>query len=169
MKRRMRQYLGILAAVVIYYVVHEGAHLICALWYGVFKQVNFMGVGIQIDVYNTRMTDFQMGVLCLMGAVATFVAGWLMVCATKHICRTNSPVICTIGWYSTLCLMLIDPLYLTVLHFFVGGGDMNGISLLIPKPFAIALWTVVGVLNLCAIIKCVYPQYVRFFSNRSSQ
>ena len=63
MKRRMRQYFGILAAVVIYYVVHEGAHLICALWYGVFKQVNFMGVGIQIDVYNTRMTDLQMGVL----------------------------------------------------------------------------------------------------------
>ena len=80
MNRRIRQYLGIIAAVVVYYVVHEGAHLLTALYYGVFKNIQFMGIiGIQIDVYNTRMTDTQLGVLCIMGPVATFIAGYLLV------------------------------------------------------------------------------------------
>lgn len=61
MSRSVRQYIGILSAIVIYYSIHEGAHLLAALYYGVFKQINFMGLGIQVDVYHTQMTDFQMG------------------------------------------------------------------------------------------------------------
>lgn len=51
MSKRVRQYISILAAVAAYYLVHEGAHLLYALSTGVFKQINFMGVGMQIDVY----------------------------------------------------------------------------------------------------------------------
>ena len=58
----MRQYIGILAALVAYYFVHEGAHLLYALLTGVFKQINFMGLGVQIDVYTERMTDTQLGI-----------------------------------------------------------------------------------------------------------
>lgn len=39
MSKRMRQYIGILAAVAAYYLVHEGAHLLYALLTGVFKQI----------------------------------------------------------------------------------------------------------------------------------
>ena len=55
--RRSGQYIGILAAVVAYYLVHEGAHLLYALFAGVFKQINFMGIGVQIDVYAERMSE----------------------------------------------------------------------------------------------------------------
>lgn len=51
MRKRIRQYIGILAAVVAYYIVHEGAHLITVLYYDVFRKINFMGLGMQIDVY----------------------------------------------------------------------------------------------------------------------
>lgn len=57
MSKRIRQYIGIFAAVISYYIIHEGAHLIAALYYGVFKGINFMGLGIQIDVYAAAM-DF---------------------------------------------------------------------------------------------------------------
>ena len=70
MSRRFRQYLGILAAVITYYIVHEGAHLITALYYGVFKGINFMCLGMQIDAYTERMTNMQLGLLCLPGPVA---------------------------------------------------------------------------------------------------
>ena len=50
MSKRARQYIGIIIAVVIYYAIHEGAHLLTALAMGVFKQINFMGIGVQIDV-----------------------------------------------------------------------------------------------------------------------
>ena len=47
MSKRTRQYVGILAALAAYYLVHEGAHLLYALLTGVFKQINFMGLGVQ--------------------------------------------------------------------------------------------------------------------------
>ena len=57
MSKRTRQYIGILAALVAYYLVHEGAHLLYALFAGVFRQIKFMGLGVQIDVYAERMTN----------------------------------------------------------------------------------------------------------------
>ena len=54
MNKRARQYIGLIAAVVAYYIIHEGAHLIYALTIGVFKQINFMGLGMQIDVITQR-------------------------------------------------------------------------------------------------------------------
>lgn len=50
MSKRTRQYIGILAALAAYYLVHEGAHLLYTLLTGVFRQINFMGLGVQIDV-----------------------------------------------------------------------------------------------------------------------
>ena len=38
MSKRARQYIGILAAVVAYYLVHEGAHLLYALFAGVYRK-----------------------------------------------------------------------------------------------------------------------------------
>ena len=51
MNKRTRQYIGLITAVIAYYVIHEGAHLLYALFAGVFKQINFMGLGVQIDIY----------------------------------------------------------------------------------------------------------------------
>lgn len=72
MSKRTRQYIGILAALAAYYLVHEGAHLLYALVTGVFKQINFMGLGAQSDVYTDRMTSTQLGIFCLAGALAPF-------------------------------------------------------------------------------------------------
>ena len=54
--KRARQYIGVLAAAVAYYAVHEGAHLLCAVLLGTFRQIRFWGIGMQIDVYAERMT-----------------------------------------------------------------------------------------------------------------
>lgn len=40
MSKRARQYIGILAAVIAYYLVHEGAHLLYALFTGAFRIVS---------------------------------------------------------------------------------------------------------------------------------
>ncbi|MBQ8437185.1 MAG: hypothetical protein IJX21_00335, partial [Alistipes sp.] len=82
MSRRIRQYIGLVAAVVLYYVIHEGAHLAVALALGVFKQINIIGLGMQIDVFAEQMTSSQMGWFCAAGPIATFVAGWLLVIFT---------------------------------------------------------------------------------------
>ncbi len=90
MSKRIRQYIGLISAVLAYYMIHEGAHLVYALTIGVFKQINFMWLGMQIDVYNTAMTDMQMGILCLVGALATFVVGYALVLLCGQICKAQN-------------------------------------------------------------------------------
>ena len=46
MTKLTRQYLGILAAIAAYHLVHEGAHFLCAILMGTFKSVHFMGIGM---------------------------------------------------------------------------------------------------------------------------
>lgn len=93
MSKRARQYIGIAAAVVAYYIIHAGAHLLCALGIGAFKRINCLQLGIQIDVFAERMTDAQMGLFCLVGAVATLIAGWLLTAGAKTICKSKSKLL----------------------------------------------------------------------------
>jgi len=122
MTKRIRQYVGILTALVVYYLVHEGAHLLYALTHGVFNQVNFMALGVQIDIFRDQMTDAQLGWFCLAGPIATFVAAWLMVLLSQRLCDSfgaksekYSPLFLACCWYTSIILLLLDPLYLSIL------------------------------------------------------
>ena len=164
MSKRARQYRGILAAVIAYYLVHEGAHLLYALLTGVFKQINLMGLGVQIDVYAERMTDAQLGVFCLVGALATFCAGCLLTALAGRICRARSKLLRAALYYITIALLLIDPLYLSVLCGLFGGGDMNGIALICPEWAARCLFGALLLINGLAFWKRVLPAYRQSFA-----
>ena len=143
MSKRTRQYIGLLSAVLAYYFIHEGAHLIYALITGAFKQINVMGMGVQIDIYAERITDIQLGIFCLVGSVATFVTAYTLVLFTNKIGKNSSKIFKACMYYITIAMLLIDPVYLSVLCGFFGGGDMNGISLLFPE---IAVRIVYGII-----------------------
>ena len=168
MSKRTRQYIGILAALAAYYLVHEGAHLLYALLTGVFKQINFIGLGVQVDVYAARMTDTQLGVFCLVGALATFCAGYLLTALAKNICRAKSSLLRAVLYYITIALLLLDPLYLSVLCGLFGGGDMNGIALLCPEWAARCLFGALLLVNGLVFWKRVLPVYKRSFSGSQS-
>jgi len=164
MSRNVRQYIGILAAIVIYYIIHEGAHFLVALKYGVFKQVNFMGLGMQVDVYHTQMKDYQMGIFCLAGAMATFVCGWFLIIICRRICAAKSKVFRTVAWYTSLVMLLLDPIYLSVLSEFFGGGDMNGISLIWQEGIVRAFFVGVGLIHVLVIFRYLLPKYKASFA-----
>ena len=164
MSKRFRQYIGILTAVIIYYFVHEGAHLLTALYYGVFKGINFMGLGMQIDVYAERLTDTQLGLFCLAGPVATLLFGWVLILLAKRICTSKSKLFKAVMWYVSLAFLIIDPLYMSVLCGFFGGGDMNGITLLLPEVAARILFGVILVINGLLFWKVILPKYKMAFS-----
>ena len=163
MSKRIRQYIGILAAVVAYYIVHEGAHLVAALHFGTFKGINFMGLGMQIDAYTDRMTDFQLGIFCLVGAVATMLFGWLLIALARKICNAESKVFKSMMWYITLAILMIDPLYLSILCGFFGGGDMNGIKLLLPEIAVRIVFAIIGIIHGIVIWKYLLPEYTKAF------
>ena len=164
MSKRIRQYISILAAVAAYYLIHEGAHLLYALLNGVFKKINFMGLGVQIDVYAERMTDIQLGIFCLVGAVATFCAGYLLTALAKRICRAKNKLLRAVLYYITIALLLLDPLYLSVLCGFFGGGDMNGIARLCPEWEARCFFGALLLLNGLVFWKWVLPTYRKSFA-----
>ncbi|MBR3930470.1 MAG: hypothetical protein IKJ62_02720 [Alphaproteobacteria bacterium] len=163
MSKRIRQYIGIFAAVIAYYIIHEGAHLIAALYYGVFKGINFMGLGMQVDAYTERMTNMQLGLFCLSGPVATLLFSWVLILITKQICNSKSKLFKTIMWYVSLAILIIDPLYMSVLCGFFGGGDMNGIKLLFPEIAVRIISVVIGVVHVIAIWKYLLPSYTKSF------
>ena len=165
MNKRTRQYIGLLTAIIAYYIIHEGTHLLYALSLGAFKQINFMGMGMQIDIYSEKMTQTQLGIFCLLGSVATTIFAYVLVVLIGKIGKLSSKVFKACVYYITIAMLVIDPLYLSLLCGFFGGGDMNGISLLIPEVVARIAYLILLIINVLVFVKIVLPKYKLAFSN----
>ena len=165
MNKRVRQYVGLLSAVIVYYLLHEGAHLLYSLSIGAFKQINLMGLGMQIDIYAEKMTQTQLGVFCLLGSVTTLMTAYILIALIDKIRGISSKAIKACLYYITIAMLLIDPLYLSVLCGFFGGGDMNGIKLLVPEVAARILYGLILVVNVFVFIKVVLPKYKLAFAD----
>ena len=122
-----------------------------------------MGLGMQIDAYTERLTNTQLGIFCLVGAVSTLIFGWVLIALAKKICNAKSKVFKSIMWYVSLAILLIDPLYLSVLCSFFGGGDMNGIKLLFPEIAVRIVFAVIGIVHSFVIWKHLLPEYKKAF------
>ena len=167
MNKRARQIVGMLSAVVAYYLVHEGTHLLYALSIGAFRQIRFMGLGMQIDIFAERMTETQLGIFCLLGSVMTFAVGYALIAGIGRIGKIYSKAGKACFYYITIAMLLIDPLYLSILCGAFGGGDMNGIKLLVPEVVARSLYGGVLVSNIVVFVKIVLPKYTKAFEEKS--
>ena len=166
MNKRARQYVGLLSAIIAYYVLHEGAHLLYALSIGAFKQINLIGLGIQIDIYAEKMTQTQLGLFCLLGSVMTLLTAYILIALIDKIGNISSKAIKACLYYITIAMLLIDPLYLSVLCGFFGGGDMNGIKLLVAEVAARILYGLVLIVNVLVFVKIVLPKYKLAFADK---
>ena len=165
MSKRGRQYIGLFVAILAYYVIHEGAHFIYALILGTFKKINIVGLGVQVDIYIENMSDTQLAIFCLLGSVATLVVGYVMILTIDMIGKLSSKVIKACMYYVTMVMLFMDPLYLSLLCDFFGGGDMNGISLICPELVARIIYGAIFLVNLMVYKKVVLPKYKAAFRN----
>ena len=163
MSKKTRQYIGLLSAIIAYYIIHEGAHLVYALITGAFKEIKFMGLGMQIDIYAEKYNDIQMGMFCIIGSVATFITAYSLIFMANKIVKAKSKPFKACMYYITISMLLLDPLYLSVLCGFFGGGDMNGITLLFPEIAARIGYGVLLIVNVFVFIKVVLPKYKAAF------
>lgn len=167
MVRNVRKWLSLIAAVVLYYVVHEGAHLICALLFGAFQKIRFAywGMGIQIVVDTAVMPDMQIFVFGIAGVVTTLIAGYILVWKRNCILESTNKAVRAIAYYATLIFLCLDPFYLSILYPFVGGGDMNSIILIgIPQMAATIFFIILLGVNLSIFIKMIYAAYKQRFT-----
>ena len=128
-----------------------------------------MGLGVQIDVIRERMTDTQLGIFCLVGTLSTFCIAYLLIALATNICKVKSKLFRAVSYYITIALLLIDPLYLSILCGLFGGGDMNGIALLLPEWTARVIFGVLLVVNGLVFWKKVLPIYNKSFSDTEKE
>lgn len=165
--KNSRKWLALICAILLYYIIHEGIHIIVALSYGVFEKVKILGLGVQVVTNMEVLTDFQKAIFCISGSLSTLIIAYILVAFTKIIVESKSKILKAIGYYTTLAFLLLDPLYLTIIYKFVGGGDMNGILLLgIPEITVQFIYGIITVINILLIIKKVYPAYLKSFSEQ---
>ena len=163
MNKKIRQYIGLFVSVVSYYMIHEGAHFLYALFTNTFKKVNFMVLGIQVDVYADCMNTMQMFIFCLVGSIATLVCAYLLIFFINKIEKCKSKVLKASLYYITIVLLFLDPLYLSILCGYFGGGDMNGIALLIDEMVVRSMYAGIFVVNLLLFLKIILPSYTKMF------
>lgn len=164
-KKVARKILAFVVAILLYYIIHEGAHLVFALATGTFRRINFIFPGIQIQIDGSSLTNFQLGIFNLVGALATLLTAYILFFTRKKIVTIDSNIIRAIFYYFTILFLLNDPIYLSVLCDLFGGGDMNGIALLIPEVVARIIFGIVGLINLGLIIKFVFPEYRKGYNH----
>ena len=169
MSKPARQYLGLLTAVAAYYLIHEGAHLVFALGTGTFRQINLLGLGIQIDVYRDRMSDLQLGLFCLAGPVATILTAWILTGFAEKIVKIKSKVFRACMYYMTLAMLFVDPAYLCAVYKLVGGGDMNGIALLLPEGAVRIFGGMLLIVHMALFVKWILPKYRMSFERSDGQ
>lgn len=162
--KNLRKWFALICAILLYYIIHEGSHIIVALSYGVFEKVKMIGLGVQVVANIELLTDFQKAIFCIAGSISTLLIAYLLVLFTKKIVECKNKVFKAICYYTTLAFLLLDPLYLTIVYKFVGGGDMNGILLFgIPEFIIQLIFGIIAIINILLIIKKLYPAYKKSF------
>lgn len=108
-----------------------------------------------------------MALFCIAGGTATLFAGIVLAALAGKISRKKSKLFRAVMYYITIALLLLDPLYLSILCGFFGGGDMNGISLLCPQWIARGVFAGLLIVNAWIFWKRVLPVYRESFSNEA--
>lgn len=87
-----------------------------------------------------------------------------MTLAAPQICKSSSKIFKAFMYYITQIMLLLAPLYLSVLCGFFDGGDMNGIALLLPEVAARILFGVLLLIRGLVFWKVILPKYKMAFS-----
>ncbi len=169
MLKSMKQWIGVFIAIICYYIVHEGTHLLLALSFDVFERIRFVGIwGIQI-VTDKGLDGIRLALFNGLSSIATILIGYILA-LSPIVFKLKSRALLIAFYYITLCFMLLDPIYISVLSLFVGGGDLNGITTGLQTsdiPFRIIFGSI-AILNIFLFIKRVSKQYKCIFSEPES-
>jgi len=161
MSKKFRQFSLYILAGVTYLIIHEGVHLLQAFNHNIFRGLRFNGIGIEVMI-TEPLTIGGWRLACFSGlsSIATILIGYIIYLLTPLILSGKSRLLKGYLYYTALVFLLVDPLYIAVFSFVVG-GDINGIALGLGIPYMLirAVFAAVLVLNIVLVVKKLYPQY----------
>lgn len=160
----IRKWSALMIAVFLYYFIHEGSHLAIALLYDVFWEIRFLGAGVQVAIHTESLTENQLVIFSISGGISTLIGAWIFTGLTPLFTKMKNKFFRACGYYITIALMFIDPIYLSFLYRFFGGGDMNGILLSgVPEMAVQTIFGVIGIIHILLFWKWVHPLYKKSF------
>lgn len=162
MQKKLRQYLFFILAGITYIILHEGIHAIQAIILGIYKDIKLHPLGLEI-VLKQPLTINGMTLARFSGlsSILTIVIGYLIYFLTPRIIKLRKQFLRNYLYFVGFVFLLLDPLYISILSFFVG-GDINGIAQGLNTSYTLVrlFYFVIFCLNLYLVIKKYYPQYV---------
>lgn len=162
MKRFIRRYLYFILAGITYLIIHEGVHIIQALVYGIYKGISVLPVGIEVEIMQPlTIGGFKLAAFSGLSSLVTILIGYVLFVFSPTILKLNKQPVKNYIYYVTFVFLLLDPVYMSLLSFFVG-GDINGIAsgLNIPYMAVRGIYFVIAAFNTYLVSKKLYPAYV---------
>lgn len=163
----LKKWTAIFITIIVYYVIHEGAHLILALCYDVFERIRIVGLwGVQIVTTDGELLGYRLAVFSGISSIVTIAIGYLLYVLTPQILKLRTKSFIILMYYITACFLLLDPIYISILSSFIGGGgDINGIltGLGIPEVPIRIVFGCIALLNVFLFTRKISPQYTKLF------
>lgn len=165
LEKSLKQWLAIFISIISYYIVHEGTHLLFALFYNVFERIRIVGIwGVQIVTTAGALNGIKLALFSGVSSIVTILIGYILA-FNLNIFKIKNKNILIILYYITLCFLVLDPLYISILAGYFGGGDLNGVTTglsISSLPFRI-LFGLILIINIMLFKNKVAPNYSKIF------
>lgn len=162
MKSSVRKYLYCLSAGLTYMIIHEGIHIVIAKSLGVYEGIKVLPIGIEVAITQPlTIHGIKLALFSGLSSIITVVIGYALFLLTPRMLSVKTQQIKNYIYYVTFIFLLLDPVYISVFSFFVG-GDINGIALGLNLPYMVirGAYFIVAAFNGYLVYKKLYPAYV---------
>ncbi|MGI6648964.1 MAG: hypothetical protein ACOX5W_07880 [Bacillota bacterium] len=159
---QLRRYLYFVLAGITYLVIHEGVHIIQAQLFGIYEGIRLLPLGIEVMVTQPlSIGGVKLAAFSGLSSVVTVLIGYILFALSPKILKLNKQPVKNYIYYVTFLFLILDPVYISLLSFFVG-GDINGIALGLDVPYMTirVIYFFIAVINIYLIYKKLYPAYV---------
>lgn len=162
MERQLRKYLYSLLAGVTYLIIHEGVHIIQAQIFDIYEGIRILPLGVEVLITQPlTIRGLKLAAFSGLSSIVTVFIGYILFILSPRILQLKKQPIKNYIYYVTLIFLLLDPLYISLLSFFVG-GDINGIALGLNIPYMLIrlIYLTIAAFNTYLVYKKLYPAYV---------
>lgn len=158
----VRRYLYFLFAGITYLIIHEGIHIILAQIFGIYEGIRILPLGVEVEIIQPlTIGGFKLATFSGLSSVVTVLIGYILFVISPKILKLNNQPAKNYIYYVTFVLLLLDPVYISLVSFFVG-GDINGIALGLNLSFMTirGAYFIIAAFNTYLVYKKLYPAYV---------
>ncbi|SDL05557.1 hypothetical protein [Natronincola ferrireducens] len=161
MKSIIRRYIYFFLAITTYLIIHEGVHAIQAHIYGIYKGMGISPFGVEILITQPlTIGGVKLVLFSGLSSTVTVTIGYILLILLPKILKLRTQIVKNYLYYVILIFLLLDPLYISLLSFLVG-GDINGIALGLDVSYMSVriVYILIFVLNLFLVYRKLYPAY----------